>query len=196
MKKSVGKSFLIEDTCSISLKFSWDCYKKQHSAGLIGGLLEKAASAVDCDASAFLIEEKNGKKEVSGCVCYEQLTSEDGAVVHTGDNTTQGPKDMDEEINVDLGKVPSSVKAIVFTLDMLKEKRKHLMLGKLDQVKADISNSKTGDILGDYNIIGIGDKAIQVGMLVRQNEGWMYEPEVLELKHVNDRAGLVSSIIF
>ena len=85
-------------------------------------------------------------------------------------------------------------KAIVFTLDLLKEPKKQLKLGKLEHMRIDMINSQTGDSIGEFSLIGIGERAIQVGTLVRQAEGWKYEPDVIELKNVKTREEMFTNI--
>ena len=195
MKKSMGEDVFFDGSYTISIELSWDQYKKQHSAGLIGGLIEKNEVSVDCDASAFIIEEKNGTCEVGSCACYEELSIADGAVVHGGDNIRSDALGNDEVINVDLGRLPANVKAVVFTLDMLKENKKHLALGKLDYAKVRIKNTKTGDVVDDYNVVGVGDKAIQTGVLERTDDGFVFKAQVMELKNVSTREELAMSLV-
>lgn len=194
MKKAFGKDIIFDGKFPVTISFSWNQYKKQHSSGLIGGLLEKADSAVDCDASAFLLEDNNGAGKVKCCVGYDNLRSEEGAIVHGGDNINSSTLNNDEVISVDLSRLSQDIKAIVFTLDMLKEDKKQLAFGQLGHTKISLTNSKNGDLLGEYNIVGIGDKAIQVGALIRKNDGWMFKPEVVELKNVMNRQELGRNI--
>ncbi|SER75000.1 TerD domain-containing protein [Butyrivibrio fibrisolvens] len=194
MKKTIGKDITIDGNTPISISFSWNRYDKQHSSGLIGGLLGKTDSAVDCDASAFLLEENNGTRKVKYCVGYDNLRSEEGAIVHGGDNINCTSLNNDEVISVDLAKVSQNIKAIVFTLDMLKEVKTHLAFGQLGHTKISITNSKTRDTIVDFNVVGIGDKAIQVGVLIRKNDGWMFKPEVVDFKKIRNRQDLETSI--
>ena len=50
-------------------------------------------------------------------VWFQQLTSRDGSVQHTGDNLTGEGEGDDESIRVDLGSVPAAVQTIVFTVN-------------------------------------------------------------------------------
>jgi tellurium resistance protein TerZ len=50
-------------------------------------------------------------------VWFRQLKSLDGSIVHTGDNRTGAGDGDDEQIIVDLSRVPGNVKSLVFTVN-------------------------------------------------------------------------------
>ena len=125
---------------------------------------------------------------------YEKLVSDDGSIVHGGDNKGDNAQNCVENIDIDFGKMSPETKAIVFTLDLLKEPKKQLLLGKLEHMRIDIMNSQTGESIGEFRLIGIGERAIQVGMLVKQADGWKYEPDVIELKNVKTREEMFEKI--
>lgn len=50
-------------------------------------------------------------------VWFRQLRSRDGSIQHTGDNLTGEGEGDDEQIIVDLPKVPATVKSLVFTVN-------------------------------------------------------------------------------
>ena len=63
----------------------------------------------DADASVFLLNE-SGKIPTEGFfVYYNNLTSEDGAVAHSGDNRTGAGDGDDEEISINLSSVSANV---------------------------------------------------------------------------------------
>ena len=64
----------------------------------------------DLDASAFLLGASGKVENEKNFVFYNNLTSADGSVVHTGDNRT-GEGD-DEAIKIDLSKISPNVKEI------------------------------------------------------------------------------------
>ncbi len=194
MKKSVGKEIVIDGSYPITIKFSWEQYDKQRSGGLISGLIESSNSAVDCDASAYIFEARNGNLEVSNCVNYQQLVSSDGSIVHGGDNKGDKSFVSDESITINFNEISPEIQAIVFTLDLLKEQKKNIRIGKLEHTKVSIINSNTGDSINEFNILGIGEKAIQVGKLVRTNKSWIYKPDVIDFKNVSDRKDLLKRI--
>ncbi|ADV48698.1 tellurium resistance TerZ family protein [Cellulophaga sp. E16_2] len=78
--------------------------------------------AVDLDASCVLF---NANKELVDVVSFKQLTSKDGAIIHSGDDRegdVDGDDGLDNEIiSVDLTKINSSVDKIVFFLNSYKK---------------------------------------------------------------------------
>ena len=97
----------------VVMGLGWDA--KKSSVGLLKGMFGGGAksSAIDLDASCVLFNEKN---VVVDTVYFGQLKSRDGSIVHTGDNRTGDGDGDDEQIMVDLDKIPAIVKSLVFTV--------------------------------------------------------------------------------
>ncbi|MDR0549140.1 MAG: TerD family protein [Deltaproteobacteria bacterium] len=74
----------------------------------------KAGKSIDLDASCVLFDED--KKPVD-LVYFGSLKSKDGSITHTGDNLTGEGEGDDEQIIVDLTRVPAKVKYLVFTVN-------------------------------------------------------------------------------
>jgi tellurium resistance protein TerZ len=96
----------------IVMGVGWDA--KKSGGGLLKGMFGGgSSSAIDLDASCVLFDEKNG---VVDTVYFGQLKSRDGSIVHTGDNRTGDGDGDDEQILVDLDKIPENIKSLVFTV--------------------------------------------------------------------------------
>lgn len=93
----------------VTMGLGWDVAKK---GGFFG--FGAKAESIDLDASCVLFDEQNRPVDV---VWFRQLKSQDGSIVHTGDNRTGAGDGDDEQINVDLARVPANVKALVFTVN-------------------------------------------------------------------------------
>jgi tellurium resistance protein TerZ len=87
----------------------WDAIK---SKGFFG--FGAKTESVDLDASCVMFDEANRPVDV---VWFRQLKSRDGSIVHTGDNRTGAGEGDDEQIIVDLARVPPNVKSLVFTVN-------------------------------------------------------------------------------
>lgn len=70
----------------------------------------------DLDASAFLLNNTGKVRGEADFIFYNQLSSVDGSVQHTGDNRTGDGDGDDEALKVDLSRVPADVDKIVFTV--------------------------------------------------------------------------------
>ncbi|MDD5268427.1 MAG: TerD family protein [Methylococcales bacterium] len=97
----------------VVMGLGWDA--KKTGGGLLKGMFGggSSSSSIDLDASCVLFNEE---KEVLDTVYFGQLKSRDGSIVHTGDNRTGEGDGDDEQIIVDLDKIPLAVKSLVFTV--------------------------------------------------------------------------------
>ncbi|MBC7452944.1 MAG: TerD family protein [Massilia sp.] len=93
----------------IVMGLGWDAIKKK---GLFG--FGSKTESVDLDASCVLFDEANRPVDT---VWFRQLKSKDGSIVHTGDNRSGAGDGDDEQIEVDLSKVPAQVKSLIFTVN-------------------------------------------------------------------------------
>ncbi|MDR1872566.1 MAG: TerD family protein [Deltaproteobacteria bacterium] len=91
----------------VIMGLGWDPIKKK-------GFFSKKAVNIDLDASCCLFDENKTPLDV---VYFGQLNSKDGSIVHTGDNLTGEGEGDDEQIIVNLSKVPANVKYLVFTVN-------------------------------------------------------------------------------
>lgn len=87
----------------------WDGVQKKGFFGFGGG-----SADIDLDASCLMFDEAG---RLVDTVWFRQLKSNDGSVVHTGDNRTGDGDGDDEQIIVDLNRLPANVKALVFTVN-------------------------------------------------------------------------------
>lgn len=90
----------------IIMGLGWDAVKK-------GGFFSKTPE-IDLDASCVLFDNNH---KVIDTVWFRQLKSRDGSIVHTGDNRTGAGDGDDEQIIVDLAKVPDTINTLVFTVN-------------------------------------------------------------------------------
>lgn len=103
----------------VMVGLGWD--EAQPKASGFLGLFAPKPAAIDCDASVILCG-VNGKtishspKEC--CVYFGNLQHSSGAIVHQGDNLTGAGEGDDEQIMVDLPKLPSSVDKLVFVVNI------------------------------------------------------------------------------
>ena len=87
----------------------WDA---KETRGFLG--FGKKKIAIDLDASCALFDEN---RNMIDAIWFRQLKSQDGSIVHTGDNRTGDGDGDDEQIIVDLPKVPATVKSLVFVVN-------------------------------------------------------------------------------
>ncbi len=90
---------------------------------------------------------------------------------------------------IQLDKIPENIGSFVFTLDIFKEKKKTLSLGKLTRIQVRLYETESDKELGVFSITGIGDKAVQVGELKRINNHWLYQSDPRSLINVKSKFG-------
>jgi tellurium resistance protein TerZ len=94
----------------VTMGLGWDVAQKRGFLGFGGG----KGDSIDLDASCVLFDESNRPVDV---VWFRQLKSRDGSITHTGDNRTGAGDGDDEQIVVELNRVPEHVKSLVFTVN-------------------------------------------------------------------------------
>ncbi|MDT9594328.1 TerD family protein [Nocardioides zeae] len=88
------------------------------SIGLGWDVRSTTGADFDLDASALLLGASGKVLSDQHFVFYNNLTSPDGSVTHTGDNLTGEGDGDDESIEVDLTQVPADVQRIVFPVSI------------------------------------------------------------------------------
>ncbi|MBR1497916.1 MAG: TerD family protein [Oscillospiraceae bacterium] len=157
----------------IRVGFAWEQYERQRSRGLIAAALSPMKTAVDCDASAFVLGKNgDGTPALLGCASCGELRVLGGSVVHRGDDRTGLGDGDDEQIDVDLDRLPEEAERIVFTLDLFKEKRFRLGLGGLSSVYVRITDRERGGELCRFDLRGSVQKAVSMCALRRSGNGW------------------------
>lgn len=105
LEKEAGQSL-----SKVVLGLGWDAIKKKgFLSSLFGG-----GNEIDLDASCVLFDQDRKLVDV---VWFRQLQSRDGSILHTGDNRTGSGDGDDEQIIVDLAKVPVHVASLMFVVN-------------------------------------------------------------------------------
>lgn len=149
----------------------WDPVK-QGKKGFFG--LGSSAPDVDVDASVIMLRnDKLVSKE--DLVYFGNKNSRCGGVIHTGDNVTGGGDGDDEQILIDLSKIPQDVNKIIFVTNIyecIKRKQSFGMIENAFIRIADNSNKNIAmfNLTEDYN----GKTALIVGELYRNNSEWKF----------------------
>ncbi len=130
----------------------------------------------DLDAAAFLLG-ANGK--VTGdedFVFYNQLKHPSGSVEHMGDNLTGAGEGDDEEIRIDLSKVPANIEKIDFTVTIYEGQERRQTFGQVENAYIRVVDEATGkeliryDLGEDFSI----ETAVVVGEIYRKNGEWRF----------------------
>ena len=85
----------------------------------------------DLDASAILADRTGKVLSDAHFVFFNNLSSPDGAVEHTGDNLTGEGEGDDEQVEVDLTRVPAEVDRIVFPVSIYQAEQRGQSFGQV-----------------------------------------------------------------
>ena len=132
---------------------------------------------IDCDVSVFMIND-NFKIPANGFfVFYNNLRSQDGSVVHQGDNTTGAGEGDDEVINVSLNSVDQQVSQMIFLVTIHKASEKGLHFGMIDNAFIRIQDQDSGQELCRYSLNSefSGSDSVQIGRVYRHDGSWYFE---------------------
>lgn len=132
--------------------------------------------AFDLDASAFLLGANGQTPNTDAFIFYGNLKHPSGAVEHMGDNLTGEGDGDDEQIIVDLTKIPNSIEKIAFTVTIYEAEERRQNFGQVDNSFIRIVDNDTGkeliryDLGEDFSI----ETAIVVGEIYRHGGGWKF----------------------
>jgi tellurium resistance protein TerZ len=123
-------------------------------------------ASIDLDASCVLFDESKGNIDT---VSFKQLKSKDGSIIHTGDNLTGEGEGDDEQIIVNLDKVPEKVKYLVFTVNSFGGQT----FNDVDNAYCRLVNDKSGQEIARYTLSGGGaHTALIMAKLYRHQGEW------------------------
>ncbi|MFD3599765.1 TerD family protein, partial [Streptomyces sp. NPDC058656] len=106
----------------------------------------------DLDASALLLNEAGKVASDTQFVFYNNLTSPDGSVEHTGDNLTGEGEGDDEVIKVNLAGVPADVTRIVFPVSIHDAENRGQSFGQVRGAFIRIVNQAGGAEIARYDL--------------------------------------------
>ena len=139
---------------------------------------EGTGSAFDLDASAFMLGENKKIPADEYFVFYNNTLSPDGSVESSGDDTTGGSSDGDDEtLTVDLSKVDPKIKEIVFTVTIHDYETRRQNFGQVRNSFIRIYNAATNEEIAKYELdedFSI-ETAVEFGRLYNRNGEWKFE---------------------
>jgi len=135
----------------IIMGLGWDAKKTKGFFGMGGKEQE-----IDLDASCVLFDEAKNSLDA---IYFGQLTSKDGSIQHTGDNRTGDGDGDDEQIVVDLSRVPANVKSIIFIVNSFTGQN----FSEIENAFCRVVNAANNQEIARYNLSCTGN---HTGMLM------------------------------
>ncbi len=130
----------------------------------------------DLDAEAFLLGENGKVTRQEDFVFYGNLSHPSGSVIHQGDNLTGIGEGDDEQIRVDLSKVPSNIARVAFTVTIYEADSRRQNFGQVQNAFIRIYDETTGrelvryDLGEDFSI----ETALIFGELYKNGNEWKF----------------------
>ena len=106
----------------------------------------------DLDTAAFLLTDSGKVADSKDFIFFGNLTHPSGCAQHMGDNLTGAGDGDDEQIKVDLSKVPASVTKIAFTVTIYEAEQRRQNFGQVNNAFIRIYNEETGEELLRYDL--------------------------------------------
>lgn len=133
-------------------------------------------SDFDLDASVFLLGANGKVASDDDFVFYSNLKHKSDSVEHLGDNLTGAGEGDDEEIKIDLSKVPAEVEKIDFTVTIYEADERKQNFGQVENAFIRVVNSVTNEELIRYDLgedFSI-ETAVVIGELYRNKGEWKF----------------------
>ncbi len=130
----------------------------------------------DLDAAAFLLGANGKVNSDEDFVFYNNLKHKSGSVEHMGDNLTGEGEGDDEEIKVDLTKVPANVEKIDFTVTIYDAESRRQTFGQVSNAYIRVVDDTNGkeiiryDLGEDFSV----ETAVVVGEIYRNKGEWKF----------------------
>ena len=130
----------------------------------------------DLDAAAFMLGADGKCPTDKEFVFYGNLKHASGSVNHMGDNLTGEGEGDDEQIKIDLSKIPANITKIAFTVTIYDAEARRQNFGQVSNAFVRIFNEVTGeeilryDLGEDFSI----ETAVVFGELYKNGDEWKF----------------------
>ena len=130
---------------------------------------------IDCDASAIML--KNGKfVDRTDLVYFGNLKHKSGTVNHMGDNLTGEGEGDDEQIVIDLSRVPAEYDKIVIVVNIYQAVQRKQHFGMIENAFIRLVDARNNKEMCKYNLTEnySGMTAMIFGEIYRHNGEWKF----------------------
>lgn len=140
-----------------------------------GGFFVPKPKPIDCDASALLL--KNGRLcDKSDIIYFGNLGHKSGAIQHMGDNLTGAGEGDDEQILVDLSRIPAEYDRIVMVVNIYQAVQRKQHFGMIQNAFIRLVDQRNNAEMCKYNLTDdySGMTALIFGEIYRHNGEWKF----------------------
>lgn len=135
-----------------------------------------SGGAFDLDAACFVLNDKGVCGNDKDFIFYGNLAHSSGGVKHLGDNLTGDGDGDDEQVEIDLAKIPANVHKVAFTVTIHEASVRNQNFGQVSNAFIRIVNRSSSeemiryDLGEDFSI----ETAVVVGELYRHGAEWKF----------------------
>ena len=130
----------------------------------------------DLDSAAFMLTDTGRVSNQDDFIFFGNLSHPSGSVRHMGDNLTGVGDGDDEQIRIELSKVPANISRIAFTVTIYDADSRHQNFGQVSNAYVRIMDESTGaellryDLGEDFSI----ETAAVFGELYKNGAEWKF----------------------
>jgi tellurium resistance protein TerD len=131
----------------------------------------------DLDASAFMLGADGKVISDKHFIFFNNLTSPEGCVEHTGDNLTGAGDGDDESIKVDLSKMPANCESITFVVTIHDAEARRQNFGQVRNAFVRIYDPSTNEEILKYDLgedFSV-ETAVEFGNLYKKDGAWKFK---------------------
>jgi stress response protein SCP2 len=112
----------------------------------------KRTPNIDCDASVLMLNESGKLERREDVIYFGNLTSSCGSVRHTGDNVTGEGDGDDEQLIVNLTKIPSRIHKLLFVVNIYQGVQRRQDFGMIQNAFIRIVDHTKRNELAHFNL--------------------------------------------
>jgi len=150
----------------------------RHSlVGLGWDVRQSPGAAFDLDTSCFMLNGQGMCGKMQDFIFYNNKQSMDGSVMHKGDNLTGMGEGDDEQMSVDLTRVPMDIQKIVFVVSIYEAEQRGQNFGMVQRAFIRIVDEDTRQEVLRYDLTEEACMAscMIFGELYRYNNEWKFK---------------------
>ncbi|MEH2200175.1 TerD family protein [Nostoc sp.] len=142
----------------------WDTGKRSG-----GGFFGVFGNTQDCDldASVICLDQKGKITDTDNVIYFANLSHKSGAITHLGDNLTGAGAGDDEQIIVDLTRLPKEIVKLVFTVNIYDCIARKQEFAQVQNAFVRLVNTSNNQEVAKYNLSGSEYKGM-TGMIMAE----------------------------
>ncbi|CRY84038.1 MULTISPECIES: TerD family protein [Yersiniaceae] len=131
----------------------------------------------DLDASVFMVGDDGKVISDASFIFFNNKTSTCGSVTHMGDNRTGEGEGDDEQVKIDLTKIPAEVKKLVFAVTIYDAEARKQNFGMVSNSYMRVFNNDNGTEIARFDLSedASTETAMVFGELYRHNAEWKFK---------------------